>query len=101
MKAQIYLTADAYNSADRLCELIESNERSVVSKETMRTTNNETIILLETEQVQDEIEFCEFWNFIESRRWKKTFELQIRVLKTYRAEFLERIDEIINSFRVK
>ncbi len=100
-KAQIYLTDAAENSAGKASEQIERDAAQVVSKESSQTADHETIFLLETEQIQDETEFCDFWKIVESRRWQKIFKLQIRVLKTYRADFLEKVDEITNSFQLK
>ncbi len=101
-KAQVYLTASPLNSTESVGAQIEQAANKVVSKKlTENAAKDETVCLLETEKIEDEIEFGEFWKIVKSRQRQKTYDLQIKVLKSSRDEFLERIDELTNSFQLK
>lgn len=61
----------------------------------------EKIFLLESERTEDGIPIIDFRKIVESAKYKKTYNLQITVLQPFREVYMDRVNEMINSFRLK
>jgi hypothetical protein len=59
------------------------------------------ICLVETKKEENEITTVFLNKIVESRKQKKTFDLEISILEDYRDEFEARIGAMLNSFNVK
>ena len=62
--------------------------------------DGQKICLVETKKEDNEIVTVFFNKLVESRAQKKTFNLEISILENYRDEFEERIDQMLDSFKV-
>ena len=101
-RAQVCLTASAERNFAVICELARKQNDVILSEKTLENApDDEKICLIESEKTDNEIEFYEFRKIVESRKQSKTYDLQILVLKSFRAEYSDRIDELTNSFRLK
>ncbi|MEO6589602.1 MAG: hypothetical protein ABIP06_09880 [Pyrinomonadaceae bacterium] len=58
------------------------------------------ICLIETKKTDNEITTVFFNKLIESRKLKKTFDIEISILEPYRDEFEERINQMLDSFKL-
>lgn len=101
-QAQIYLTvSDGLNFA-QVCKNIKSNADKIVSEKfEPDAPADEKIRILETEKTEDDISFHIFHKIVESKQQKKVYDLQIKVLKAFRDDYIERIEETMESFRLK
>lgn len=61
----------------------------------------ERICLIETKKTDNEITTVFLNKIVESRRQKKTYNLEISVLEDYRDEYEEKMGEMLNSFLLK
>lgn len=101
-KAQIYITvSEGLNFASVRKNAKGENAKVLSEKNFEDAKKGEKICLLETEKTDNEIEFNEFHKIVESKKQRKTYDLRIKVLKTYRNDFVNRADEAINSFQLK
>ncbi len=63
--------------------------------------SGEKVFLLEAESSEKTFPTIDFWKIVESRKLKKTFTLQVSVLKDYREIYIHEINEMVNGFRLK
>lgn len=85
-----------------VCERIKSSSETIVAEEILKDTpHGQRICLLEGEQIIDEVKKKVFWKVVESVSRKKVFEFRIFVLEKHLSDFIGRIEEMTESFRVK
>lgn len=101
-QAQIYLTvSDGLNFA-QVCKNIKSKADKILSENfEAETSEDQKIRILETEKTEDDISFHIFHKIVESKHKKKIYDLQIKVLKAFRSDYAERVEETMESFRLK
>lgn len=96
------LTADSGLNFEAERENVKKSAGKILSE---RILENETgdgkICLIECEKTEDNIRLIEFRKIVENRARQKTYSLKISVLPPFRAHYIERINEMINSFRLK
>jgi hypothetical protein len=102
-RAQVYLSVAADSDFAAVCESAKQKTDKILSEETLKSSDDEKICLIESEKTdkEEEIDFFEFRKIVESRSQHKIYELRIAVLKAFRDEFSERIGEMLNSFHLK
>lgn len=86
---------------DNLRKEIKANAEEFVS--TVFDENapeGQRICLIETKKTDNEITTVFFNKLVESRKLKKTFDLEISILEPYRDEFEERINQMLDSFEL-
>ncbi len=85
-----------------VCDEIKNLADKILSEEVLKETPaDQRICLLEGEQTIDEVKKRVFWKVVESVSRKKVFEFRVYVLDKHLADFQNRAEEMINSFRVK
>ncbi len=101
-KAQAYLTvSDGLNFASE-CKKAKSKTGRILSEKIVKDAPVAgKICLLESEKTENDIAFTEFHKIIESRKQRKTYDLRITVLQSFRAELIGKVDELISSFQLK
>ncbi len=100
-KSLVKLTAADSLKFDSLRNEIKKDAQTFVS--TVFDENapeGQRICLIETKKEDNEIVTVFFNKLVESRPQKKTFNLEISILENYRDEFEERIDRMLESFKV-
>lgn len=101
-RAQIYLTVAAGLKIAAICEAAKLESDKILSEKILKNSiSDEKICLIESEKIEEEIEFYEFRKIVESENKQKTYDLRISVLKSFRDQFSDRINELENSFRLK
>ncbi len=86
---------------DNLRKEIKANAPEFVSVNfDANAPDGQKICVIETKKTDDEITTVFFDKIVESRKQKKTFDLQISILEPYRDEFEERINKMFDSFKV-
>ena len=89
------------NFADE-CEGAKKSADKILSEKILENDSESgKIFLLESERTEDEIRMINFRKIVESPARRKIYDLQISVLPAFRSVYIERIDEMINSFRIK
>lgn len=73
----------------------------IVSEKVFNEPNGEKVFLIESEKTENNAPLTEFRKIVESRRQKKTYNLQITVLRPYRENYIDEVNEMINSFQLK
>lgn len=87
---------------DNLRKEIKKNAEQFVSvRFDEEAPEGERICLIETKKEADEITTVFLNKIVESRRQKKTYDLEISILEEYRDEYEERIDRMLDSFALK
>lgn len=92
-QAEIFIEIFAEKSLAEVCEGIKTSAEKIVYFE-----DEGKECLIETEKTVDEIEFAEIYKIVGS---EKIYQVKISVLKDFRADYEERIETILDSFRVK
>jgi len=100
-QASAYLTAVSGSNFKTECEKAKSSAVKIVSKKVLESSSDEKVFLLETEKTEKDFPMIEFWKIVESTERQKIYSLRISVLKPYREDYIDRIDEMTNSFRLK
>ena len=92
-QAEIFIKSYADKSFAEVCDGIKTGAENIVT-----FSDAEKICLIETEKMVEETDVSEIYKIIESG---KVYELKISVLTDFKEDYQERIDEILESFRVK
>ena len=103
-RAQVYLSLITDSDFAAVCESAKQKTGEILFEDTFEdSSDDEKICLIESEKTdeEDEIDFYEFRKIVVKRHQQKVYELRIAVLKAFRDEFSERINELLNSFRLK
>ncbi|CAN5480232.1 hypothetical protein BH18ACI1_BH18ACI1_20690 [soil metagenome] len=101
-RAQVYLTVSANLDFVSACKNVRQEADKVLAENILQAApEGEKMCLIESEKSEREVNFYEIRKIIESKKQQKTYDLQILVLKAFRDNYVGRIDELINSFRLK
>ena len=101
-KGQIYLTvSDGLNFFSESKRIKSEKGKLLSEKKLNDTAEGEKICLYERQISDDEAEYFEFRKIIESRKQKKTYDLKMVVLKSFKNEYVGKVEELMNSFQVK
>lgn len=93
-QANLKIISDA--NFETVCERAKASTDSVLSE---NKAEDQNACLLETEKSEKDVKIYSFWKIVESRR--KVYELKVSVLETYREDYANRVNEMIESFSVK
>ncbi len=92
-QAEIFIESFPDKTLAEVCDGIKSDAENIITfSETGKTCS------IETEKTSDEIIVSEIYKIIEN---DKVYQLKIEVLKNFREDYEERIETILESFRVK
>ncbi len=92
-QAEVFIESFSDKSLGEVCDGIKSNAENIVSfSETGKTC------LIETEKTVDEISVTDIYKVVENG---KVYQIKIKVLTDFRSNFDERIEIVLESFRVK
>ncbi|CAN5362323.1 hypothetical protein BH20ACI1_BH20ACI1_01480 [soil metagenome] len=101
-RAQVYIMVSEGLNFNSVCKDIKKEDGKTLSEKVLKdTADGERICLIEKEISKDDTEFFEFRKIVESRKQQKTYDLKILVLKSFRADFIGRVDELMSSFQLK
>ena len=100
-KSLVKLTVSDGLKFDNLRKEIKANAQTFVSTVfDENAPDGQKICLIETKKEDNEVITVFFNKIVESRPKKKTFNLEISILENYRDEFDERINRMLDSFKV-
>lgn len=101
-QAEAFLTvADGLDFAAE-CEKARKTTDNILSERILDgAADGEKICLIEAEKSENAFPTIDFWKIVESKKLKKTYNLQVSVLKDYREIYIHEINEMANSFRLK
>jgi hypothetical protein len=101
-RAHAFLTVrNDLNFKDEREAAVKSAGKVVSERILENAERGEKILLLESERAENKVSTIDFQKTVESRARRKTYVLRISVLPAYRADYIERVNEMINSFRLK
>lgn len=101
-QAHAFLTVSENLNFDRECEKAKQSADKISSENFFANDlKTEKIFLLESQRNENDIQMIDFWKIVESAKYKKTYNLQIAVLQSFREVYIDRINEMINSFHLK
>ncbi|CAN5747675.1 hypothetical protein BH20ACI4_BH20ACI4_34280 [soil metagenome] len=101
-KSLVKLTASDGLNFDNLRKEIKTNAPEFVSTVfDENAPDGQRVCLIETKNTEKEITTVFLNKIVESRKQKKTYNLEISVLEDYRDEYENKIAELINSFTLK
>lgn len=101
-RAQIYISVLEGLNFNSACKIIKKEDGKILSEKVLKdTADGEKVCLIEKEISKDDTAFFEFQKIIESRKQQRIYNLKILVLKPFRQEFEEKVDELISSFQLK
>lgn len=101
-RAQAFLTVEKGLNFKAECKKAKQSVEKILSEKVLNEAGgDEKIFLLEGEKNEKEVSMIEFWKIIQSKKRKKTYHLRISVLQPYRDEYIHKINEMTNSFRLK
>ena len=82
-------------------EVRNSAEEVLSDEVAQKPPPGQKIRLLETSRTEDKQKRREFWKVVENTKAKKIYELKISILEDHLDEYLEKAEEMIESFYVK
>ncbi len=101
-RAQVYITVSEGLNFNAVCKNVKKEDGEILSEKILKdTADGEKVCLIEKEMSKDDTEFSEFRRIVESRKQQKTCDLKILVLKSFRADYIGRVDEFMSSFQLK
>ena len=101
-QAQATLSVFTNLNFETFCENARKSAGKILSeKNSENAAGNQKVCLIESEETKDKIKIFSFRKIVENIRKRKVYELQISVLENYRAEFQDRISEMLETFTVK
>lgn len=101
-RAQVYITVSDKLNFNAVCKEIKKEDGKILSEKVLKdNADGEKICLIEKEFSKDDTAFFEFMKIVESRKQQKTYNLKILVLKSFRSDFVGRVDELMSSFQLK
>lgn len=101
-QARALLTvADAQSTFADECARAKNSADKIASEKISENDAGERICLLETERIEDDVRTIDFRKIVESRSRQKIYNLRVLVLPPFRADYIERVDEMMNSFHLK
>lgn len=100
-RAQAFLTVVDFLNFDAECEKAKSSAGKVLSERVLGN-DDERVFLLESEaKGENNFPVVDFQKIVEIRRQGKTYNLKVSVLQPFREIYIHKINEMINSFRLK
>lgn len=101
-RAQVYLTVSEGLNFTPISENAKAEADKILLEEIVKDAPaGQKIQLLKGEKVEDNVSFYVFHKIVESKKQKKTFDLQVKILKAFQDDYLGRVEEMSNSFRLK
>lgn len=101
-RAQAYITVSEGLVFNSVRKDIKKEDGKILSEKVLKdSADGEKICLIEKEAFNDDATFFEFRKIIESKKQEKTYNLKILVLKSFRSDFVGRVDELIGNFQLK
>ncbi len=101
-QAQAFLTVTNGLNFDGEGAKAKSLADKILSERVLgNASGDEKVFLLESEKTEDDFPMIDFRKIVESRKRQKTYNLQVSVLPPFRDVYIHRINEMINSFRLK
>ncbi len=101
-RAQVYLTISEGLNFIQVGENAKSETDKILSEEIAKDAPaGQKIRLLEGEKIEDDVSFYVFHKIVESKKQQKVYDLQVKILKAFQDEYLSRVEEMSNSFRLK
>ena len=85
-----------------VCKNAKSAAGDITSKNFVEDApDGQKIFVIEGRKTEGEVEFYNLWKIVESSPRRKIYELQISVLETFRVDFEDKANEMIESFTVR
>lgn len=101
-KGEIYLTVSEGLNFDSDCKNIKKDDGKIITEKILNDTKDgEKICLFERKISKDDATSFEFRKIVESRRQRKTYDLKMLILSSFRNEFIGRVDELMSNFQLK
>ena len=101
-RAQVYLTVDRNLDFTEAGKKAKSEADKILSEEIVKDAPaGQKIQLLEGEKIEDNVTFYLFYKIVESKKQRKTYSLQVKILKAFQDEFLDRVEKMSRSFHLK
>lgn len=100
-QARAFLTVGEGLNFKAECEKARKSADKILSEKVFDEAGGERVCLLESEKTEDEVPIIEFRKIVESRKRRKTYDLQISVLQPLREVYIHKINDMTNSFRLK
>lgn len=100
-QAHAFLTAVSDSNFQSERERVKKSADKITSERILNDNSQGKICLLEIERAEENIALVEFYKIVESRARHKIYNLQISVLPPFRAVYIERVNEMIDSFGIK
>ena len=101
-QAHAFLTVKDGANFQAACIEAKKKAGKIAFEKTFKAdAGGEKICLLESEERIDEASMIVFRKIVESRARKKIYNLQISVLPAFRPVYIDRINEMMESFRIK
>jgi hypothetical protein len=100
-QAHAFLTVDEGLKFKAKCDEARRAADKILSEKTFNENDGEKVCLIESEKTENEVPLIEFRKIVESRKRKKTYDLQISVLRPLREVYIHKINDMTNSFRLK
>ncbi len=101
-RAQVYLTVSEDLNFASVGKNAKSEADKILSEKVgTDAPEGQKIRLLESEKTEDDTSFYVFHKIVESEIQQKVYDLQIKILKSFRDEYLGRVEEMLNSFCLK
>lgn len=96
------LRVNSSSTFDEVCRNAKKSGDKVLSKNFVgNAPENQKIFLLETEKFEQDVKIHTLWKIVENRAQRKVYEFQVSVLEANREEFADRMNEMVETFRVK
>lgn len=88
---------------EEVCAQAKKNADKIMSERFLENENGDggKVFLLECEKRENDIAAIEFRKIVESRARGKIYDLRVSVLPPFREIYIDRVNEMINSFQVK
>jgi hypothetical protein len=100
--AQAFLNGAKNLNFDAECERAKKSAGKILSERVLENGDGERVFLLESEEKgEDDFPVIVFRKIVESRARGKTYDLKVSVLQSLRDVYIHKVNEMINSFRLK
>lgn len=101
-RAQVYLTVSEGLNFIQVGENAKSEADKILSEEILKDAPaGQKIRLLESEETENNASFYVFHKIVENEKQRKIYDLQVKILKGFQDEYSSRVEEMLNSFRLK
>ena len=101
-RAEAFLTVAENFNFDAECERTKKSAGKILSERVLENGEGERVFLLESEEKgENDFPVIVFRKIVESRERRKTYDLKVSVLQPFRDVYIHKVNEMINSFRLK